>query len=115
MPATPPTSHSFRIDLLLCRDLSGAHSCGGFQDDVTSLDESLGTRRALNHPLQKLLLQGADMKRFCLWKGHEGSLLHGVLLCILSYPSLPRYFRAAVLVVCRQGWLLVFFRVYSAE
>src|SRR6266446_5764127 len=37
------------------------------------------------------------MKRFCLWKGHEGSLLHGVLPCILSYPSLPRSFRGAVL------------------
>src|SRR6266487_3550021 len=101
MPAIPPTSDGFIIDLLLCRDLGGAHSFSSFQDDVTSLDQSLGTRGALNHPLQKLVLQGADMKRFCLWKRHEGSLLHGVLPCILSYPCLPRYFREAVLGGCR--------------
>jgi hypothetical protein len=97
VPAIPPTSDGFRIDLLVLSDLDVAHSLGCLQDDVTSLDESLGTRRALNHPLQKFLLQGADMKRFCLRKGHEGRLLHGVLPCLLSHPSLPRYFRVAVL------------------
>ena len=102
MPAIPPPSDGFIIDLLVCRDLGVAHSFGCLQDDVTSLDESLGIRRALNHSLQKLLLQRADMKRFGLRKGHEGSLLHGVLPCILSYPSLPRYFRVAVLEVWDQ-------------
>ena len=37
------------------------------------------------------------MKRFGLRRGHERRLLHFVLLGILSYPPLPRYFCVAVL------------------
>ncbi len=37
------------------------------------------------------------MKRFCLRRGHERSLLRFVLLGILLYFAFPRYFRVAVL------------------
>src|SRR5438874_13780524 len=39
------------------------------------------------------------MKCFRLRRGHQSSLLHLVLPCILSYPPLLRYFCVAVLVV----------------
>jgi hypothetical protein len=56
MPAITPASHRFVVHLLVLGDLAGAHSLCCFQDDVTSLDQSLSIRYALNYPLEQLLL-----------------------------------------------------------
>src|SRR5437588_13027068 len=99
VPSITPPSHGFIIDLQVLGNAGVTGCLEGFQDDVSSFDQPLGTRGAAGHLLQQVLLQGADMKQFGLRRGHERGLLHFVLLSILSHPPLLRYFRVAVLVV----------------
>jgi hypothetical protein len=68
-----------------------------FQDDLCSLDQSLRARGASYHVLKKVELQGTDMNWSCLRIGHCMLLLRIAFSLILSYPSLPRYFREPVL------------------
>jgi len=50
VPAITPASHRFVVHLLVLGDPAVAHSLCCFQNDVTSLDQSLSIRCALNYP-----------------------------------------------------------------
>jgi len=50
VPAITPASHRFVVHLLVLGDPAVAHSLCCFQNDVTSLDQSLSIRYALNYP-----------------------------------------------------------------
>ena len=66
------------------------------RDDVSALDQSLLALGAVDHALQKLLLDGTQLNRTRLLGGHQRSLLL-VLPSILSQPTILCYFRVAVL------------------
>jgi hypothetical protein len=83
VPAIPPAPHGFIIDLPLVSNRGVAGPLGCCSDDVSALDQSLLALGAVDHTLQKLLLDGAQMNRTRLLGGHESSLLL-VLPCILS-------------------------------
>jgi hypothetical protein len=65
MPAITPPPYRFIIDLQMLGNAGVTGPFEGFQDNVSSFDQSLGTRRAVGHFLQQFLLQGTGMKQFC--------------------------------------------------
>src|SRR5437016_6055527 len=89
MPAITPASHRFIIDVQMLSNAAITGPLKAIQDDVSAFDQSLGTRGALNYPLQQFLLQSTGMKWFRLWRRHERSLLRFSLLFILSCPPIP--------------------------
>ena len=87
--------------MLVLRYLCIARSLACFQDDVSSLDQSLRARGASYHVLKDVELQGTDMDWGSLRLWQSMFLLRIAFSLILSYHSLPRYFCEAVLVhVC---------------
>jgi hypothetical protein len=71
------------MGLPLLNNFAVASPLGCFLDDVTALDQSLLALGAVDHTLQKLLLDGTQMNRARLLGGHERCLLL-VLPLILS-------------------------------
>jgi hypothetical protein len=96
-PAITPPSHRFIIHVLVLGYLRIARSLTCFQDDVSSLDQSLRARGASYHVLKDVELQGTDMDWGSLRIWHRMFLLRIAFSLILSYPPLLRYFREAVL------------------
>jgi hypothetical protein len=80
VPAITPASRRLFIDLQMLSDVAVTAPLEGFPGYLSSFDQSLGTRGTVDYLLQKFLLQGADLKRFCLRRGHERCLLHFGLL-----------------------------------
>ena len=89
--------------MLVLRYLRLARSLACVQDDLRSLDESLRARGASSHVLKDVELQGTDMDWGCLRLWHSLFLLRIAFSLILSYPTLLRYFREAVLAQGDRG------------
>ena len=93
--------------MLVLRYLRIARSLACVQDDLRSLDESLRARGASYHVLKDVELQGTDMDWGCLRLWHSMFLLRIAFSLILSYPTLLRYFREAVLALLAHAILVV--------
>jgi hypothetical protein len=102
-PSITPSSDRFIIHVLVLGYLCRARSLACFQDDVSSLDQSLRARGASYHVLKDVELQGTDMDGGSLRLWHRMLLLGIAFSLILSYAPLLRYFREAVLVAFELG------------
>ena len=83
-----------------------ARSLECFQDDLSSLDQSLRTRGTSYHVLKDVELQGTDMDWGSPRLWHRMLLLRIAFPLILSYLTLLCYFRVAVLAFCFLGFEL---------